>query len=208
MKLLFVSLGIFIIDQLSKLFVKGFSIPFLNLNHPGMYPGQSIPIVGDLFSITFVENPGIAFGIDFGSNFKFLISIFTIAATIGLLIYFYYIREKSFGMRLSIAIIIGGAFGNLIDRIFYGYIYGYSSLFYGKVVDFFDFRIFNLFLFNRTFGNYIFNIADMAVTVGVILLLFNFRKSTADNTAPISTWAGQNGKEPIRHLPDFVENKD
>ncbi|MEJ2616997.1 MAG: signal peptidase II, partial [Ignavibacteriaceae bacterium] len=155
-------------------------------------------VIGDLFSITFVENPGIAFGIDFGSHFKFIISLFTIAATIGLLFYFYFIRERSFSLRLSIAIIIGGAFGNLIDRIFYGYIYGYSSLFYGKVVDFFDFRVFNFFLFNRTFGNYIFNFADMAVTVGVILLLFNFHKRSANDIV----------SEPVNQLPDLVENKD
>jgi signal peptidase II len=198
LRLLFVSLGIFIIDQVSKLLVKGITIPFLKISHSGMYPGQRIPVIGSLFSITFVENPGIAFGIDFGSSFKLLISIFTIAATIGLLIYFYHIRAKSFSLRLSIAIIIGGAFGNLIDRIFYGYFYGYSSLFYGKVVDFFDFRIFNLFLFNRTFGNYIFNVADIAVTVGVILLLFNFHRRSANDIV----------KEPITQLPDLVENKD
>ncbi len=198
MKLLFVSLGIFFIDQASKLLVKGFSIPFLKIFHEGMYPGQRIPVIGDLFSITFVENPGIAFGIDFGTHFKFIISIFTIAATFGLLVYFFFIRERSFSLRLSIAIIIGGAFGNLMDRIFYGYFYGYSSLFYGKVVDFFDFRMFNLFLFNRTFGNYIFNVADMAVTVGVILLLFNFHKRSANDVVA----------EPVRHLPDLVENKE
>ena len=198
MKLLFVSLGIFLVDQFSKLFVKGFSIPFLNIYHQGMYPGQRIPVIGDLFSITFVENPGIAFGIDFGSHFKFIISIFTIAATLGLLVYFFYIRERSFSLRFSIAIIIGGAFGNLVDRIFYGYFYGYSSLFYGKVVDFFDFRVFNFFLFNRTFGNYIFNFADMAVTVGVILLLFNFHKRSANDIV----------NEPLNQLPDLVENKD
>ena len=198
MKLLFVSLGIFFIDQASKLLVKGFSIPFLKIFHEGMYPGQRIPVIGDLFSITFVENPGIAFGIDLGTHFKFIISIFTIAATFGLLVYFFFIRERSFSLRLSIAIIIGGAFGNLIDRIFYGYFYGYSSIFYGKVVDFFDFRMFNLFLFNRTFGNYIFNVADMAVTVGVILLLFNFHKRSANDVVT----------EPVRHLPDLVENKD
>jgi signal peptidase II len=201
LKLLFVSLIIFIIDQISKILVKGISIPFLNLYHGGMYPGQRIPVIGEIFSITFVENPGIAFGIDFGSNFKLLISLFTIAATGGLLIYFYFIREKNFSLKLSVAIIIGGAFGNLFDRIFYGILYGYSSVFYGKVVDFFDFRIFNLFLFNRTLGNYIFNFADLAVTVGVILLLFNFHKRSADDPITVSSWQSPNN-------PDFVENKD
>jgi signal peptidase II len=208
MKLLFVSLGIFIIDQASKLLVKGFSIPFLNLYHTGMYPGQRIPLIGDILGITMVENPGIAFGIDFGSHFKFLISIFTIVATFGLVIYFYFIRERNFYLKLSIAIIIGGAFGNLVDRIFYGYLYGYSPLLYGKVVDFFDFRIFNLFLFNRAFGNYIFNIADMAVTAGVILLLFNFHKKSADDSVPASLWQSKEDKSQVGQLPEFIENKD
>jgi signal peptidase II len=200
-KLLFVSLGIFIVDQLSKFLVKGISIPFLNIYHSGMFPGQRIPLIGNMFSITFVENPGIAFGIDFGSKFKFVVSIFTIIATLGLLVYFYFIRKKNLSLRLSIAIIIGGAFGNLFDRIFYGYLYGYSPIFYGKVVDFFDLRIFNLFLFNRTLGNYIFNFADLAVTVGVILLLFNFHRRTAEDRIPVSGWSNQD-------RPDFIENKD
>ena len=54
-----------------------------------------------------------------------------------------------------------------------GYFTVIPGLFYGKVVDFFDIRIFNLLLFNKTFGNYVFNIADVAVTTGVIMLLFS-----------------------------------
>jgi len=180
-KFLYVSFFIVITDQVSKLLVKGLSIPFFNLNLPGMYYGQRIPLIGDLFNITFVENPGIAFGIDFGSEYKVLISLFTVAATIGLIIYFYFIRNKNFNVKLSIAIIIGGAVGNLIDRVFYGVIYGYAPLFYGKVVDFFDFRIFNLYFLHKSLGNYIFNIADVAVSAGVIMLLFNFRKKPADD---------------------------
>jgi signal peptidase II len=75
-----------------------------------------------------------------------------------------------------VALIIGGAVGNLIDRIFYGVFYGYSPLFYGKVVDFFDIRVLNMMLFDRTIGNYVFNIADIAVTIGVIMLLFVYNR--------------------------------
>ncbi len=64
--MLYLSLGVVVIDQISKLLVKGFSIPFLNINFEGMYLGQMIPVSGDFFRITFVENPGMAFGYDPG----------------------------------------------------------------------------------------------------------------------------------------------
>ncbi len=137
-----------------------------------MYIGQRIPIVGDVFNITFVENPGIAFGIYFGDAFKFLISLFSIAASGLLLFYLYKSRKKILVLRLSLALILGGAVGNLLDRVFYGIIYGYAPLFHGKVVDFFNLRFFDLFIFNRIFGSYVFNVADIAVTVGVVLFMF------------------------------------
>ena len=183
MKVLFVSLFVVIIDQVSKLMVKGLSIPFIKLNIQGLERWQKIPVFGGIFNITLVENPGIAFGIDLGSNFKLLVSIFTLVASMGLLYYIFRNKEKKFGFRLSLALILGGAVGNLIDRIFYGILYDYAPLFHGRVVDFLDFRIFNLFIFNRTFGNYVFNFADVSVTAGVILLLFilNKQKITGDN---------------------------
>ena len=178
MKVLYISLIIVIIDQVTKLCVKGFSLPHLKINFRGMYPGQTIHLLGDWFNITFVENPGIAFGIDFGGNYKLLISIFTIAATTGLFLYFFYMKDKSRGMRLSLAFIIGGAVGNLIDRAFYGLLYGYAPFLHGMVVDFIDIRFFDFFVFSKTFGNYILNFADLAVTAGVILLLFSYSRQT------------------------------
>ncbi len=141
-----------------------------------MYQGQRLPVWGDFFNISFVENSGIAFGINFGSEFKLLVSLFTIIAVIALFYYLLRIKDKPLSLRLSVALIIGGAAGNLIDRIFYGVFYGYSNLFYGRVVDFFDIRIFNLLLFDKLFGNYVFNIADVAVTIGVIMLMFAYGK--------------------------------
>ena len=176
MKVLFVSLAVLIIDQLSKLYIKGFSFPIFRIQHRGMYQGQRLPVWGNLFNITFVENSGIAFGINFGTEFKLIVSLFTIVAGIALFYYLLRIKDKPLALRLSVALIIGGAAGNLIDRIFYGVFYGYSTLFYGKVVDFFDIRIFNILLFDKIFGNYVFNIADVAVTAGVIMLLFVYGK--------------------------------
>lgn len=176
MKVLFVSLAVLIFDQVSKLYIKGFSLPIFQIHHQGMNEGQRIPIGGDFFNITFIENSGIAFGINFGTEFKLIISLFTILAGIALFFYLLKIKDKPLSLRLSVALIIGGAAGNLIDRVFYGVFYGYSNLFYGRVVDFFDIRIFNLLLFDKTLGNYVFNIADVAVTAGAVMLLFVYGK--------------------------------
>jgi len=185
-KVLFFSFGVVLVDQLSKLFVKGFSIPFLNLSIHGMYQGERISLIGNFFNITFVENPGIAFGIYFGDSFKFLISLFTLIASIGLAVYLYRSRNKIFSLRFAIALILGGAIGNLIDRIFYGVFYGYGPLFHGKVVDFFNLKFFNFFIFDRLFGSYVFNFADLSVTSGVILLLFalNWQRNIENEINP------------------------
>ncbi len=195
MRVLFVSFLVVVVDQLSKLLVKGFSLPFINLNFPGMYIGQRIPVLGNLFDITFVENPGIAFGLDFGSGFKLLISIFSVLASIGLFIYLYASRKKIFSLKLSLALILGGAIGNLLDRIFYGVLFGYAPLFQGRVVDFFNLRFFNLFIFDKLFGSYVFNVADMSVTAGVILLLFALnwqRAAESDDGTPIENYLAEN----------------
>jgi len=177
LKALYLSLGVVVIDQITKLMVKGFSIPFLNINYEGMYLGQMIPVIGDFFRITFVENPGMAFGYDPGSSFKLIISIFSLAASIGLVFYLYVIRDKSWSLRIAIALILGGAVGNLIDRTFYGVIYNYAPLFYGKVVDFFDVDFFDFTLFGRSYDRWpVFNIADAAVTIGVLVLVFFYKK--------------------------------
>lgn len=177
MKVLYVSLAVVIIDQLSKLLVKGFFIPFLNLNFEGMYLGQMIPLWGDFFRITFVENPGMAFGYDPGNGFKLIISIFSLVASTGLIIYLYVIRDKSLTLRIAIALILGGAIGNLIDRTFYGVFYNYGPIFYGRVVDFFDFDFFDFTLFGRSYDRWpVFNIADASVTIGVLILLFFYKK--------------------------------
>jgi len=176
LRVLFVSFAVVLLDQISKLFVKGISIPFLKLNIHGMYAGQRIPVINGLFNISFAENPGIAFGIYPGDSFKLLICLFTLAASVLLFYYLYRNKNSAFTFRLSIAVIIGGALGNLIDRLFYGVIFGYGGIFHGRVVDFFNLNFFNFFLFNRLFGNYVFNVADMAVTFGVIMFLFTLEK--------------------------------
>jgi signal peptidase II len=179
LRVLFVSLFIIIIDQVSKLLIKGFSFPLFGFKFEGIAPGQKIPLVGNIFNLTLIENPGIAFGIDLGSDFRLPVVIFTLTATAALFYYFYKNRSNILSLRLSLAFIIGGAIGNLIDRIFYGIIYDYAPVFYGKVVDFLEISIFKLFIMNQTLGNYVLNIADLAVTVGLVMLLFSLNKQKA-----------------------------
>jgi signal peptidase II len=183
LRVLFVSLFVVIIDQISKLAVKGFSFPSLRINYEGMYEGQRIHVLGNFFRITFIENPGMAFVYNPGINFKLWISIFSIVASIGLIVYIYRVRNQSLILRLSLAFILGGAIGNLIDRMFYGVFYGYAPLFYGHVVDFLDFDFFHFSLFGRTFDRWpIFNIADASVTIGVIILLFFYNQKHREET--------------------------
>lgn len=177
MKALYLSFAVVVIDQVSKLMVKGFSISFLNINYDGMYLGQMIPVIDDFFRLTFVENPGMAFGYDPGNNFKLIISIFSLVASIGLIFYLYVIRDKSWSLKIAIALILGGAVGNLIDRTFYGLMFDYAPLFYGKVVDFFDVDFFDFTLFGRSYDRWpVFNVADAAVTIGVLVLLIFYKK--------------------------------
>ena len=142
-----------------------------------MMQGQRIPVIGDFFRLTFIENPGMAFGYDPGSQVKLWISLFSLLASIGLFVYLYYIRNQNLSLRLSIAFILGGAVGNLIDRMFYGVFYGYAPLFYGKVVDFLDFDFFNISFFGRSYDRWpIFNFADAAVSIGVIILILFYKR--------------------------------
>ncbi|MCZ7609175.1 MAG: signal peptidase II [Ignavibacterium sp.] len=206
MKALYVSLIIVIVDQITKLLVKGFAISFLGLNFEGMYLGQMIPVWGDFFRLTFVENPGMAFGYDPGESFKLIISIFSLVASIGLVIYLYVIRDKSLSLRIAIACILGGAVGNLIDRTFYGVFFDYAPLFYGKVVDFFDFDFFNFTLFGRSYDRWpVFNIADAAVTIGVLILILFYKKhneieEVSENKVEVSGISGINISEKVSEL--------
>lgn len=191
MKILFVTALIVFADQVSKIFVKGFSVPLLNFSFEGMPYGQRFPFIENIFNVTFVENPGIAFGIDFGGEYKLLLSILTLLATIGLGIYLYQIRNGLFVHRFSVALIFGGAIGNLLDRMLYGIIYNYAPFMHGKVVDFIELSFLNLYLFNKSIGSYIFNFADVAVALGVLILIVSFRKQheEEESMAPIENEA-------------------
>jgi signal peptidase II len=172
LKIIFLSLTLFLIDQSSKIIVRGFSFPLFNINLNGFYPGESKPLISNILHITLVENPGIAFGIDPGESLRDLILIITILTCIGFFVYLVYAKKADIKTRIAIAFILGGAVGNLFDRIFYGIIYNYAPLFQGNVVDFLDVRFFRFFLFDNIQGNYVFNFADVSILSGVFLLIY------------------------------------
>lgn len=195
MKVLFTTLFVVIFDQVTKFLVKGGVIPLLNIKVDGMTYGQSINVFGDFFKITFVENPGLAFGIDVNETSKLILSIFTFLASIGIFYYLYKSRNQRFAVRVALALILGGAIGNLIDRTFYGLFYNYAPIFYGKVVDFFNVDFFDFTIFGRTYDRWpIFNIADSAVSIGVVLLLIFHRTETKEDVE--KTLADNNSATP------------
>ena len=167
MRVLYVTALVVILDQATKLFVKGFTLPFFH--HEGLQLGTSVPLLGDALRLTYIENPGMAFGIELGS--QLYLAVFSLFASCGVLYYLHKVRDEVLVIRAGLALILGGAIGNLIDRVFYGVVFDEAPLFYGKVVDFVDVNFLHL----SRFG--IFNVADAAVTTGVVLLLIFHRKT-------------------------------
>ena len=178
-QLLSITTIIVIIDQITKMMIKG--APFFGIK--GLAYGSSRPLIDDIFRITYVENPGIAFGIQI-PGMKIFFSIFSVVASIGI---FIYIKRNRFRLPkwelIALAMIMGGAIGNLIDRCFYGVLYGEESLFYGHVVDFIDFG------YKKNWWP-VFNVADSCVSIGVVLLtlmLLKKKPPVQEASVPIDT---------------------
>lgn len=111
--------------------------------------GSSIPIIDDIFHLTYILNPGAAFGILENNQWFFIGTAFIVLAS--LVIFRKIIASEPLCVRIGIALFAGGTLGNLIDRIRIG-----------MVIDFFDFRIWP-----------IFNIADIAICMGVGLIIWS-----------------------------------
>ena len=170
MRVLIVTFFLVLADQISKFLIKGLRIESLGIYFPGMTYGSSKPLIGDYVRLTFIENPGMAFGIDIGP--KMFLTIFTIGASFLILYYIFKHRNDTILLRLALAFILAGALGNLIDRTFYGLIYNYAPLFHGKVVDFVQVEFWDFTFLGRTYSTWpIFNIADVAVSMGFFIIL-------------------------------------
>ena len=165
-------LGILVLDQALKTWVK-----------TNMFIGQEFHLIKDLAIIHFTENNGMAFGMEFGGELgKLALSIFRIIAVGGIGYGLYYLIKHKYhrGLILNVAFIFAGALGNIIDSVFYGMIYGYEKIFHGRVVDMFYLPLIQgnfpswlpiwggeEFIFFRP----VFNIADSAISIGVIMIL-------------------------------------
>lgn len=202
---------VLVIDQVSKIWVK---------TNMSLYETYEI---ASWFKIKFVENPGMAFGLVLGGDGnkawgKLFLSLFRIVAISFIGYYLYSLVKKGFskGFIACIALILAGAFGNIIDSVFYGEIFsasypgsvatfvplgeGYSSWLHGNVVDMLSFP-----LFGGTFPTWfpiwpgedfvffspIFNIADSAITVGVFILFIFYRKTLSQS---LETFEKKTGK--------------
>jgi signal peptidase II len=179
---------VLLIDQLLKVWIK-----------TNMYLGEEFSVIGDWFLIHFTENEGMAFGMTLGGGYgKLALSIFRIIAVILIGWYLTHLAKTRShrGLIFSVSLIFVGALGNIVDSAFYGLIFsqssfhiiaqfmpeggGYGGFLHGKVVDMFYFPILystypewipikggDTFIFFRP----VFNLADAAITTGVIILI-------------------------------------
>ncbi len=191
-KSVLVILIILILDQAFKIWVK---------TH--MMIGEEIPVLDHWFLIHFIENNGMAFGMELaGKTGKFLLSIFRIAAIIAIGWYISHLirTQAPAGLVVAVSMVFAGALGNMIDSAFYGMIFndsyfhvarlfpkegGYASFLHGKVVDMLYFPIikghFPDWMPFRGGQDYIFfrpvfNISDSSITIGVTMILLFYRK--------------------------------
>lgn len=171
-----------------------------------MYLDESIPVFKNWFFIHFIENPGMAFGVEFGGDLgKLSLSLFRIIAICFIAYYLRNLIKKkmSVGLIISISLVLAGAIGNIIDSAFYGLIFsesppylpevakmfpvegGYERFLHGRVVDMLYFPIIDGHWPEWIYGiggdrfqffRPVFNIADSSITIGMALILINQKR--------------------------------
>lgn len=206
--IIFIVVVILFVDQLLKFWIK-----------TNLAIAEQFPVISDWFFIHFIENEGMAYGLKFGGEFgKIALTLFRLIAVVLGFIYMKKLVKEGYhkGLLICGALILAGAAGNLIDSMFYGIIFsestrfdvaqflpaggGYGTFLHGNVVDMLYFPLFDgilpewvpfyggeHFIFFRP----VFNIADAAISVGVIIILlfqkrFLLKKADGEHTpAPI-----------------------
>ena len=160
-----VSLGVIILDQIVKWVIA-----------LSMQLEESIPIIKGFFHITYLENPGMSFGLFGEENQRWIFMVISPIALIAIGVYLFgFAKKEKFTMKLGLTFILGGGLSNMIDRIFYGKSFFdnpwtifeesfWDELFHGYVVDMFDFC---------GIWNAIFNVADSFVCVGAALVILS-----------------------------------
>jgi signal peptidase II len=208
MKNTFIKYKIPIITIFSVLFIDQFIKIYIKLNYP---LGEVSRVFGDWFILHFTENPGMAFGLEFGGSYgKLILSVFRILASIGGIWYVTSIVKKGehWGFVLSVSLILAGAIGNILDSAFYGLLFsesdefnvsrllppegGYAGFLHGRVVDMFYFPLYEGYFpdwlpiwggEDFQFFRPIFNFADASISVGVGIILVFQKKFIKQETA-------------------------
>jgi signal peptidase II len=212
---------IVLIDQIVKLIVK-----------MNMMIGQEIPVLGDFFKIHFIENPGAAFGLTIAHVYeailgifmdnpelsdytaKMILSVFSVVAVSFIIYYLRSLKGIPTALPIYVSMILGGAIGNIIDRLFYGVWFSEMNdyeggLFHGRVVDMFYLDIWQGYLpsWVPLIGNEyysfwpIFNIADAAISVGIVAIILFQKKlfvfeEKGDQTSSIESAPSQENIPP------------
>jgi len=187
--LIILMIALLVVDQIVKILVK-----------TNMTLDQYIPVFGNWFFIRFIENPGAAFGFEFGGNYgKLFLSLFRIVAVVFIFYYLHKLSKRSDvpkGVLVGLVLILAGALGNIVDSMFYGMIFnesgfstvatlfpeggGYAGFLHGKVVDMLYFPIIRGTYPGWfpgvggepfTFFSPVFNLADSYISIGVIYML-------------------------------------
>lgn len=185
-----IALAVIVIDQVVKLWVAG-----------NMQLGEEIRIFDDWFKLHYTLNEGMAFGATLGGSYgKLLLTTFRIIAMVAIAYYLIHAVKKQMprGLQICVALILGGAVGNLIDSVFYGVwlnnapLHAPTPWLYGQVVDMFYIDIWEGYVpewVPLIGGDYmalwpIFNVADAAIFVGVALILIFQKRFFGDQGTP------------------------
>jgi signal peptidase II len=204
-KYFLIALIIILIDQSSKLLVYNF-----------MYIHQEVNVVGNWFKLHYLLNPGMAFGIRWNNEFgKLALTVFRIFAMFGIGYYLVKMVQKKAhnGFLICLALILGGAIGNVIDSTFYGVFLNNAPIeaptkwFHGQVIDMLYFPLFHFYWPEWVplkggeyfeFFSPVFNIADSSIFMGVVTILFSQKKFFKDEMNEVSeTMANQQPGEII-----------
>jgi signal peptidase II len=179
---------IILVDQIIKIWVRGH-----------MQLQEEIHFLGNRGMLHYTENNGMAFGMELGGELgKLALTLFRIIAVcgIGYALVFLIKHKYHRGLIMMVALILAGALGNIIDSTFYGLIYHYAGLFHGRVVDMFYFPLLTgqfpkwvpiwggeEYIFFRP----VFNLADSAISIGVIAILLNQKRYFKQEEPEISS---------------------
>ena len=205
-----ISLGIILLDQFSKYLV-----------HQYMIYGSmgEIPIFGNWCKLHYTLNPGMAFGMAIGGEYgKLTLSIFSILAMVGIGFYLFQLIQKGvhWGLCTCMAMIFGGAVGNIIDRTFYGLLLdnvpedSIMKLFHGQVIDMFYFDIWEgliphwiPFIGGHFYSLWpIFNIADSSIFTGVCIIFIFQKKFFAKPSFSLGSEVENRPSDEMKEIPE------